>query len=248
MEGYIHSIESFGTTDGPGNRFVVYFQGCPLRCLFCNHPDTWKISDGKKVTPEELLAKYRKNETYYKSGGLTVTGGDPLLQLDFLIELFTKAKSLNIHTCLNTSGFNFTNETLEILEKFNHLAKVTDLVLLDFKHIDPQEHIKLTGRKIDNSLLFTKFLEEKSIPIWIRYVIVPDITDNSKHLKELGYYIGGLKNLKSLDVLPYLPQETSKYDKLGISSPLKAVSLTNKAEIDRCKNIILDGIKYRRKE
>ncbi|HIT88942.1 MAG TPA: pyruvate formate lyase-activating protein [Candidatus Merdenecus merdavium] len=248
MEGYIHSTESFGTVDGPGIRFVVFFQGCPLRCLFCHNPDTWKIGDGRKVTADELLSEYKKNETYYKSGGLTVTGGEPLMQIDFLIELFTKAKSLNIHTCLDTSGFNFSKDKPETLEKFHTLAQVTDLVLLDLKHINPHEHIKLTGQKIDPILFFSKFLEEKGIPVWIRHVIVPGITDNETYLKELGYYIGGLHNVKALDVLPYHSMGKSKYDKLGIPYPLKDVQDVDKDEAIRCKNIILDGIKYRKKQ
>lgn len=154
MEGFIHSTESFGTVDGPGIRFVIFFQGCPMRCLYCHNPDTWKIGTGTKRTVESLLAEYDSVKEFMKNGGITCTGGEPLVQIDFVTELFEKAKEKGIHTCLDSSGITFTPDSTE---KFERLCKCTDLVMLDIKHIDREEHKKLTGHYNDNILAFAKF-------------------------------------------------------------------------------------------
>ena len=162
MEGFIHSTESFGTVDGPGIRFVIFFQGCPMRCLYCHNPDTWKIGTGTKRTVESLLAEYDSVKEFMKNGGITCTGGEPLVQIDFVTELFEKAKEKGIHTCLDSSGITFTPDSTE---KFERLCKCTDLVMLDIKHIDREEHKKLTGHYNDNILAFAKFLSEHGVPI-----------------------------------------------------------------------------------
>ena len=200
MQGYIHSIESFGTVDGPGIRFVIFFQGCPMRCLYCHNPDTWELHQNQLMSAQELLAQYEKNKAFYHNGGITATGGEPMLQLDFLTELFTLAKQKNIHTCLDTSGICFHPEHPEQVE---NLLAVTDLIMLDIKHINPEEHQKLCKQPNENILDSAKYIDEKEVDIWIRHVIVKDITLIDSYLDELGYFIGGLKHLKALDVLPY---------------------------------------------
>lgn len=150
MEGMIHSIETFGTVDGPGIRYVVFVKGCPMRCQYCHNPDTWEMAGGTKKTTDEILEDYEKYKPFLKDGGLTVTGGEPLVQIDFLIELFEKAKQRGIHTCLDTSGIMFRRNVPEIYEKYVRLMKSTDLIMLDIKHIDPEEHVKLTAQPSEN--------------------------------------------------------------------------------------------------
>lgn len=243
MYGYIHSIETFGTVDGPGVRLVVFTQGCPMRCLYCHNPDSWEINKGQKMTADEILFEYEKNKSFYRTGGITVTGGEPLVQIDFVTELLKKAKEKGIHTCIDTSGITFSKNTIE---KFDILMEYTDLVMLDIKHIDPEEHIKLTSQKQDNIISFAKYLDEKNIPVWIRHVVVPGITDNEDYLYKLGRFIGGLKNVKALDVLPYHNMGVSKYEKLGIEYPLKDIEPMDKHKAVECKKIILNGIRDER--
>ncbi len=247
MTGYIHSKESFGTVDGPGIRYVLFMQGCPLRCLYCHNPDTWETGIGTKITVEEVLNEYNKNISFYKSGGITVTGGEPLLQIDFITELFKKAKEQNIHTCIDTSGVTFNPESEHIVEKFNGLLKYTDLVMLDIKHIDSQKHKELTGVDNKNILAFAKFTDENNISLWIRHVVIKGYTDNPVHLKNLGKYIGTLKNLKALDVLPYHTMGTTKYKDLGIPYPLGNIPALNSNEAKKAREIIVSGIRESRK-
>lgn len=243
MYGYIHSIETFGTVDGPGVRLVVFTQGCPMRCLYCHNPDSWEINKGQKMTADEILSEYDKNKSFYKTGGITVTGGEPLVQIDFVTELLKKAKNKNIHTCIDTSGITFSESSIE---KFDILMNYTDLVMLDIKHIDPEEHIKLTSQKQDNIISFARYLDEKNIPVWIRHVVVPGITDNEQYLYKLGRFIGSLKNVKALDVLPYHNMGVSKYEKLGLEYPLKDIEPMDKSKAVECKKIILNGIRDER--
>lgn len=248
MEGYIHSTESFGTVDGPGVRFVVFTQGCPLRCLYCHNPDTWQPNIGTKMTADEILAKYDLTKSYYKDGGLTVTGGEPLLQIDFVIELFEKAKNKNIHTCLDTSGIIFDKANEKIIEKIDKLLSFTDLILLDLKHIDNEEHKKLCGVSNTHILDFAKYLSDKNKPIWVRHVVVEGYTFNEKYLYDLGLFIGELKNVKALDVLPYHEMGEVKYKNLNIEYPLKNMPSLKKEYAIKAREIILKGIKDKRKE
>ena len=173
MNGRIHSLETFGTVDGPGIRFVVFVQGCPMRCLYCHNPDTWATTGGTEISVDEILQKYEDNKSFYKNGGLTVTGGEPLLQIDFLTELFMKAKAQGIHTCIDTSGIVFKPDNKVIVDKMDVLMQYTDLVMLDIKHIDPEEHMKLCSQPNDGILAFAEYLSDKGIPTWIRHVVVP---------------------------------------------------------------------------
>ena len=235
----IHSIETCGTVDGPGVRFVVFFQGCPMRCLYCHNPDTWKVNENQKLTVTDILNKYDGVKEFCK-GGITATGGEPLLQIDFVTELFREAKNKNIHTVLDTSGVTFTpDDTL----KFDELKKHTDLVMLDIKHINDEEHKKLTGHTNKNILAFAKYLSDNNIPMWIRHVVVPEITYNEKYLKELGQFIATLKTVTALDVLPYHNMAIKKYEELGLDYSLKTIPPLTKAQALDARNIILRNIK-----
>lgn len=248
MQGRIHSLESFGTVDGPGTRFVVFVQGCPMRCAYCHNPDTWEMNAGTLMEPSYIIEQYERNAPFYKDGGITVTGGEPLMQPDFLIELFTLAKAKNIHTCIDSSGIAFNPDNAALLEKFDRLMQLTDLVMLDIKHIDPVKHKELTSQPNTNILKFAAYLNEKHVDMWIRHVVVPGITDDEKYLFELGYFIGQFSNLKALDVLPYHTMGASKYEKLGIEYKLKGVPPMDKDKLIEKKQAILDGIKKRRAE
>lgn len=238
MKAYIHSTESCGTVDGPGIRFVVFFQGCPMRCAYCHNPDTWQLNQGNQMSVDDILNEFQKKAEFYKNGGITCTGGEPLMQIDFVIELFERCHALNIHTCLDTSGITFTKEEKN-LAKFDRLMQVTDLVMLDIKHIDPEVHLKLVQQKNDAILDFALYLNEKHIPLWIRHVLVPGITDKLEHLEKLGEFLGQLDNLKALDVLPYHTMGVVKYQNLGIDYPLKGIEPATKQQAIEARNIIL---------
>ena len=245
--GYIHSKESFGTLDGPGIRYVLFMQGCPMRCLYCHNPDTWETSCGKPVTAIEIISEYEKNRSFYTKGGITVTGGEPLLQTDFLIELFREAKRRGIHTCIDTSGITYSETNDSYRAKLDELMKYTDLVMLDIKHIDPAKHKILTGKENSGILAFARYLDEKGIPIWVRHVVVDGYTNDEHDLYELGKFIGTLKNLKALDVLPYHTMGKSKYAEMGLQYPLGDLPPLDKREAVKAKEIILSGIRDVRK-
>lgn len=248
MSGRIHSLESFGTVDGPGVRFVVFVQGCPMRCAYCHNPDTWAMNGGRMIEVSEIMEAYERNRSFYKDGGLTVTGGEPLLQVDFLIELFTEAKKHDIHTCIDTSGIVYKPNNTALIEKLDVLMKVTDLVMLDIKHIDPEKHKELTSQPNDGILAFAQYLSDRDVPMWIRHVVVPGLTDDDEYLYKLGYFIGGLHNLKALDVLPYHTMGKPKYEKLGIDYKLKDVPAMNQKDVIAKKEVILNGIRQRRED
>ena len=243
MKGRIHSLESFGTVDGPGTRFVVFVQGCPMRCKYCHNPDSWSTETNQQMSVSEILEKYDGVKEFVKSGGLTVTGGEPLMQIDFVTELFKAAKAKNIHTALDTSGILFNKGNTA---KIDELLKYTDLVLLDIKHINNEEHIKLTGLPNTNILEFAQYLSQKKLPMWVRHVVVPEITYNEKYLRELGEFIGKLRNVKALDVLPYHDMAIPKYENLGINYPLKDIKPLTKEEALKARGFILEGIKRSR--
>ena len=243
MIGRIHSSESFGTVDGPGLRYVLFMQGCPMRCLYCHNPDTWSFSGGREMTADEVLSEYKKNEMFYKNGGLTVTGGEPLSQIDFLTELFIKAKEKGIHTCIDTSGATYNAADTEYISKLDRLMQNTDLVMLDIKHINAQKHKELTGFSNENLLAFAKYVDGKNIPIWIRHVVLDGYTNDEESLFALGEFIGTLKNVKALDVLPYHTMGVSKYKELGIQYRLENVPALSKTDAAKAKAIILEGIR-----
>ena len=237
--GNIHSIETCGTVDGPGIRFVVFFQGCPMRCSYCHNPDTWGTNINKQVSTDNILNQYSSVKEFCK-GGITATGGEPLMQIDFLTNLFKNAYTKNIHTALDTSGILFTpNNT----NKFDELIKYTSLVLLDIKHIDDNEHRKLTGHSNKCILEFAKYLSKNAIPMWIRHVVVPGINDKHEYFVHLGEFMGTLNNIKALDVLPYHNMAISKYKNLGIEYPLSNIPPLSKEEAIKARNIIIKAFK-----
>lgn len=240
MLGFVHSTESFGTVDGPGIRFVVFLQGCPMRCLYCHNPDTWNFSAGEKRTADDILEEYDGVKEFLKDGGITVSGGEPLTQAAFVTELFQKAKQNGIHTCLDTSGVTFTPERAE---KYDELLKVTDLVMLDIKHIDDSRHRFLTGHSNENILEFAKYISRKKVPLWIRHVLVPGITDDEKDLYRLGEFMAQLKSLNALDVLPYHTLAKSKYETMGIDYPLGDVPAATKEQAARARDVIMQGLR-----
>lgn len=247
-QGRIHSLESFGTVDGPGVRYVVFVQGCPMRCAYCHNPDTWPMTGGTMVDPEEIIENFERNRPFYESGGITVTGGEPLMQVDFLIDLFTLAKQHNIHTDIDTSGIAFNPNNKDFIAKLDKLMEVTDLVMLDIKHIDPEKHKDLTAQPNEGILAFAKYLNEKKVDMWIRHVIVPGITDDDEYLYKLGYFIGQFDNLKALDALPYHTMGKVKYEKLGMDYKLADVPAMGQKELLEKKEVILEGIKAIRNE
>jgi pyruvate formate lyase activating enzyme len=247
VDGYIHSTESFGTVDGPGVRFVVFFQGCPMRCQYCHNPDTWEVNAGTLRSAQSLIDEFERNRPFYRNGGITVTGGEPLLQIDFLLELFQLAKKAGIHTCLDTSGVTYRSEKTEYGRKLDVLMKYTDLVMLDIKHTAPEAHRKLTGHSNVDILNFARYLDEKRIPVWIRHVVVPGITDGVSHLKALGRILAGLSNVKALDVLPYHTMGVEKYRNLGIAYPLDGVEPMSKQHAIQAKKIILESLRAERR-
>lgn len=246
MTGIVHSIESFGTVDGPGIRMVVFLKGCPMRCLYCHNPDTWSMDGGTPMEAEEIIRQFESARRFYSNGGITVTGGEPLTQMDFVTELFRIAKTHKIHTCLDTSGITFRPQNPSSREKMERLLEVTDLVMLDIKHIDPAEHEKLCGQPLEPVLAFARYLDEKKVPVWIRHVVVPGITDNEEMLYKLGQFIGELHNVQALDVLPYHDMGKAKYEKLGMPYPLKDTPPLSREDAGKAKKIIISGIRSRK--
>lgn len=222
-KGFVHSVESFGSVDGPGIRFLIFLQGCPMRCQFCHNPDSWKTGIGEERTADELLDQAERFRAYWgDNGGITVSGGEALLQIDFLLELFEKAKQRGIGTCLDTSAQLFTRKS-PFFDKFERLMELTDTVLLDIKHIDDEEHRKLTRHSNANILDCARYLSEIDKPVWIRHVLIPGITDKDEYLVRLRDFLSTLHNIERIEVLPYHTLGVYKYEKLGIDYPLKDV-------------------------
>lgn len=240
--GYVHSKESFGTVDGPGVRYVLFLQGCPARCLYCHNPDTWDVQGGTPVTVNEVMEEYRKNRMFYQNGGITVSGGEPLMQLAFVAELFSAAKNEGIHTCIDTAGFGFRRSP-DYLLQLDALLAHTDLVMLDIKHTDPARHKALTGMDNTAVLDFARYLAEKNVPTWIRRVVVAGYTDEKEELYALGRLIAALPNVKALDVLPYHAMGAPKYAEMGIAYPLADLPPLPTEQAAEAKKIILTGIR-----
>lgn len=239
-KGAIHSIETFGSVDGPGIRYVIFLQGCRMRCQFCHNPDTWDPKDPGAVpyTAEELLEKVERCRGYWgKRGGITVSGGEPLLQIDFLLELFMKAKERGIHTCIDTAGNPFTREE-PFFSKFRRLMEVTDLLLVDIKEMNPERHKSLTGVKNDNILDMLRYLDEIRKPIWIRHVLVPERTAFEEDLTAMGAFLDTLHNVERVEVLPYHTMGVFKWEKLGIPYPLEGISPPTEAQTARAREIL----------
>lgn len=224
MKGIIHSTESFGAADGPGLRYVIFVRGCRMRCRYCHNPDTWSAEGGEEISADEVLKKALRYRNYWKKdGGITVSGGEPLLQIDFLTELFKKAKAEGVNTVIDTAGNPFTREE-PFFSKFNELMKYTDLLMLDIKEINPERHKALTGFDNANILDMARYLSEIKKPVWIRHVLVPGHTDFDEDLDALGEFIDSLQNVERVEVLPYHTLGKFKWENLGIKYTLEDVS------------------------
>lgn len=240
--GRVHSVESFGSADGPGVRYIVFLKGCNMRCKYCHNPDTWAKcgeNDGAKLmTPQEVLKTAMRYKAYWKqTGGITVSGGEALLQIDFVTELFKFAKEKGVNTCLDTSGNPFTVEE-PFFGKFNELMKYTDLFMLDIKHIDDEEHKKLTGQTNKNILDMAQYLSKNGKKMWIRHVLVPEITTDERYLKQLREFIDTLKTVERVEVLPYHTLGVFKWKELGIPYQLEGVEPPTKEQIECAKRIL----------
>lgn len=243
--GNIHSIESCGTVDGPGIRFVVFTQGCPLRCMYCHNPDTWDYTgEANKMSVEDILTQYEGVKEFC-GGGITVTGGEPLVQIDFVTELFKQAQEKGIHTALDTSGLLFNKDNTS---KIDELLKYTSLVLLDIKHIDDEEHKKLTKHSNKNILEFAKYLSDNKKPMWVRHVVVPGITFKEEYLKRLGEFLAELHNIAALDVLPYHDMAVPKYENMELKYPLEGVPPLSHEQAMEARNIIIKAYKEKRQK
>lgn len=243
IKGRVHSIESFGSVDGPGVRFIAFLQGCNMRCAYCHNPDTWQCAGGEAYTPQQLLNKALRFKSYWKNGGgITISGGEPLLQLDFLLEFFRLAKENGVHTCLDTAGNPFTREE-PFFSKFEQLMQVTDLLLLDLKQIDDEKHRRLTGCTNQNILDMARYLSDIRKPVWIRHVLVPTVTDDVDDLKKLAAFIDTLQNVERVEVLPYHTLGRFKWDNLRIPYRLDGISPPS-AESVKQANEILQTAKY----
>ncbi|NLC96444.1 MAG: pyruvate formate lyase-activating protein [Erysipelotrichaceae bacterium] len=235
---FIHSFESFGTVDGPGVRFIVFTQGCPMRCKYCHNPDTWAFNHGKEYTTQEIYEEIIKYRNYIKKGGVTISGGEPLVQIDFLIELFTILKKENIHTCVDTSGIMFNPDDTNLVKKYDKLLEVTDLFIVDLKHIDKEAHIDLTGLPIDRPISFINYLNSKDKDIWIRVVLVDGYTNDVGVLTRMREFIDTLSNVNRVEVLPYHTLGVNKYKELGIDYPFMDKKKPLKEDILRAKEIL----------
>ena len=238
IKGYVHSLESFGSVDGPGVRYVIFLSGCAMRCQFCHNPDTWKMGQGQEYTADELLSKALRYKVYWgNKGGITVSGGEALLQIDFVTELFRLAKEKGVNTCLDTSGNPFSMEE-PFKSKFDELMKYTDLFMLDIKHMDDAAHRKLTGQTNQNILEMAAYLSDHGKAMWIRHVLVPGITTEEDELHRLRSFLDTLKTVERVEVLPYHTLGVFKWKELGIPYQLEGVDPPTKEQIDRAKEIL----------
>ena len=242
ITGRIHSTESFGAADGPGVRFIIFMQGCRMRCKYCHNPDSWNPDGGTEMTADELIRCALRYQSYWESGGgITVSGGEPLLQTDFLTELFKKAKQHGIHTVIDTAGNPYTQDE-PFFGKFRELMKYTDLLLLDIKEINPARHKSLTGFGNENILQMARYLSGINKPVWIRHVLVPDNTDFDEDLQALSSFIGTLSNVERVEVLPYHSLGKFKWDNLGITYPLDGILPPSEDRIKNAEKILFSAI------
>lgn len=233
MIGRIHSFESLGAVDGPGIRYIIFMQGCSLKCKYCQNRDTWDINGGTEYTVDEIYNKVMRYRNYIMpNGGVTISGGEPLLQAEFLVELFKRLKNEKIHTCIDTSG------NVALTDKIKELIELTDLFLLDIKCINDEICKDLTGVSNKNELEFAKYLSEIGKDVWIRQVLVPGITDDENDLKELSKFIKSLNNVKKIEILKYHDLGNFKWEKLNLEYPLKRYRTANNADVKRAKEIM----------
>lgn len=236
----VHSMETFGTVDGPGVRFVLFMQGCPMRCLYCHNPDSWDSNQGVEQSVDAVFQEIMKYKHYIKDGGVTISGGEPLLQCDFVLDLFIRLKANNIHTCIDTSGITFNENNKEMFQKIKQLMEYTDLVLLDIKQINDDKHKKLTKFSNKPVLAFARFLSSINKPTWIRYVVVETLSDDTEDIRELKRFIDTLGNIEKVEVLGYHTMAIDKYKKLGIEYPLNGIKATSKELVGKVERILVN--------
>lgn len=246
VTGRIHSVETFGAVDGPGLRYIVFTQGCLLRCQFCHNPDTWKIGNGKEMTIEEIIDDLVDYVPFFQAtgGGITVSGGEPLLQIDFLIELFKECKALGIHTTIDSSGGPF-NRRPQFMGKLDELLQYTDLILLDLKHIDSGKHKIITGMPNEHILDFARYLSEKNVPVWVRHVLVPTLSDFDEDLIRLSDFIATLNNVQKIEVLPYHMLGVYKWKSLGLKYKLEGVEPPTAERVENAINLLNRALKQK---
>jgi pyruvate formate lyase activating enzyme len=231
MKGYIHSFETFGTKDGPGIRFVLFMQGCPLRCLYCHNPDTWNMNNNKyELTPDEAFLEITKVKSFIKNGGVTLSGGEPLLQSDFVQELFHLCKKEGLHTAIDTSGYILNDKVKKVLD-------LTDLVLLDVKHINPGKYKELTAKPLEPTLKFIDYLSEINKPAWVRYVLVPSFTDNEADLHEWAQYISKFRNIEKIEILPFHQMGLHKWEQIGENYKLKDIKPASPESVKKAEDV-----------
>ncbi|MBY7142056.1 pyruvate formate lyase-activating protein [Virgibacillus sp. NKC19-3] len=244
MKGRIHSVETCGTVDGPGLRYIIFTQGCPMRCQFCHNPDTWKMGDGNIITVDELMEDIITYLPFFQAsgGGVTVSGGEPLLQTKFVTALFKELKKHDIHTAIDTSGSTFT-KSAAYLETLDELLDLTDLILLDLKQINPEKHQALTGLSNERILAFATYLKERNTPVWIRHVLVPERNDFDKDLHDLADFIDTLTNVEKIEVLPYHKLGVYKWETLGLDYQLEGIEPPTTARVRNAERILNKGMK-----
>lgn len=237
IKGNIHSIETMGLVDGPGIRVVVFFQGCALRCTFCHNPDTWAISGGESITPVELVDKIERYKTYFKNsgGGVTFSGGEPLLQPDFLIEVLKLCRERGIHTTIDTAGVG--------AGRYEEILRYVDLILFDVKHYNPKEYSEITGREVRESLKFLEIAQEMNVKMWIRHVVMPGVTDTVEDMQNLADFIKELKNVEKIELLPYHLLGTNKYEILNMEYKLEGMPAMDKAKAKELEKLLIDLVK-----
>ena len=238
ITAHYRSIESFALVDGPHVRSVLFLQGCPFRCLYCHNPDTWDFNKGNSITPQEAANKLLRFKNYWgDKGGVTISGGEPLAQLDFLIELGKELKKLNVSYIIDTSGATFSTDPT-YLAKMDELLKYTDLFLLDIKAIDKNLHKKITGYSNENIISFFNYLNNKNFPIWIRYVLVPNLTDDTNTLNETYNFMKTLNNIQRIEVLPYHNLAIIKYKELNINYPLINTPMPSQDDLKKAEDLL----------
>lgn len=233
MQGYIHSIETMGLVDGPGIRVVIFMQGCPLRCLFCHNPDTWNKNENYLTTSKEVVDTVRKYRNYIEeNGGITLSGGEPLYQSAFTLDILKTCKKAGINTCLDTSGVGYDKDLLD------DILKYTDLVILDIKSIYEDDYLKMTGKNIDEFNYFLKRLQDMNKKLWLRQVIVPNINDNINYIKDLKKYVSKIKNVEKVELLPYHTMGKEKYEKLNLKYRLEDTNPMDKEKLKELEKIL----------
>ena len=238
MKGFIHSIETFGLVDGPGVRCVAFLQGCKMRCRYCHNPDTWKLTGGEEWSAEDLFKKLYRYKPYWRdNGGITVSGGEAMLQMEFVTELFTIAHREGVHTALDTCGQPFSSDP-DYLKDFDRLMAVTDLFILDIKEMDEEKHKKLTGQPNANIIDMARYLSDHGKDMWIRHVLVPHLTDDEEGLLALRQLLDELETVKRVEVLPYHTLGVFKWENLGIDYSLKDIDPPTEEEVRRAEEIL----------